>query len=122
MRVTTDHPKQKLVEIPISGFVRPVIAVTPPVADFGKIDLKEPFKRQLIIRAFSTEPIKVTGIEGNLKGVDAQLEPMQEGREYRVNLTLKPELAKGPLSGKLTIHTDSPKKPLLEVELKGTVI
>jgi hypothetical protein len=122
VRLTTDHPKQKLVEIPVSGFVRPVISVTPPVADFGRIELKEPLKRSLSIRAFSTEPIKVTSIEGNLKGIDAQLEAKTEGREYDVRLTLKPEMAKGPFSGKLTIHTDSPKKPLIEVELKGVVI
>jgi hypothetical protein len=122
VRVTTTHPKQKLVEIPISGFVRPVLAVTPPVADFGQIELKEPFKRAIVVRAYSTEPIKVTSVEGNLKGIDAQLDPVQEGREYQIRVTLKPELGKGPFNGKLTIHTDSPKKPMVEVELKGTVI
>jgi len=122
VRVTTDHPRQKLVEIPVSGFVRPVIAVTPPLADFGQIELKEPFKRALVVRAYSSEPIKVTSVEGNLKGIDAQLEPVQEGREYQIRLTLNPGLGKGPFNGKLTIHTDSPKKPVLEVELKGTVL
>jgi Protein of unknown function (DUF1573) len=122
VRVTTTHPKQKLVEIPISGFVRPVIAVTPPVADFGRIELKEPQVRSLVIRAFSTEPIKVTSIEGNIKGLEAKLEPRKEGREYDVRLTLTPEIAKGPFSGKLTIHTDSPKKPLIEVDLRGIAI
>jgi len=122
VRVTTTHPKQKLVEIPISGFVRPVLAVTPPTADFGKLELKEPFKRTFVVRAFSTESIKVTAVEGSVKGMDAQLQPVKEGREYQVHVTLKPEMAKGPFSGKLTIHTDSPKKPVVEVELKGTVI
>jgi hypothetical protein len=122
VRVTTDHPQQKLVEIPVSGFVRPVIAVTPPVADFGQIELKEPFRRALVVRAYSTEPIKVTSVDGNVKGIDAQLEPVQEGREYQIRVTLNPALGKGPFNGKLTIHTDSPKKPVLEVELKGTVI
>jgi Protein of unknown function (DUF1573) len=122
VRVTTTHAKQKMVEIPISGFVRPVVAVTPPTADFGSLELKEPFKRTFVVRAFSTEPIKVTSVEGTLKGMDAQLQPVQEGREYQVHVTLKPDMAKGPFSGKLTIHTDSPKKPLLEVEVKGTVV
>lgn len=122
VRVTTNHPKQKLVEIPVSGFVRPVITVTPPLADFGQIELKEPFRRALIVKAYSTDPIKVTGVEGNLKGIDTQLEPVQEGREYQIRVTLNPAIGKGPFNGKLTIHTDSPKKPVLEVELKGTVI
>jgi hypothetical protein len=120
--IHTSHPKQKIVQIPVSGFVRPVIAVTPPVADFGKIELKEPLRKALNIRNFATEPIKVTGIEQTLKGIDAKLEPLEEGREYQVRLVLDPTLGKGPFNGKITIHTDSPKVPLLEVELKGTVL
>ncbi|HEX9943947.1 MAG TPA: DUF1573 domain-containing protein [Thermoanaerobaculia bacterium] len=121
--VHTNHPKQKLVQIPVSGFVRPVVAVTPPVADFGKIQLKEPLRKALNIRNFATEPIRVTGVDPALpKGIEAKLEPLEEGREYQVRILLNPGLAKGPFNGKLTIHTDSPKVPTLEVELKGTVI
>jgi hypothetical protein len=118
----TNHPKQKMIQIPVSGFVRPVLAVTPPVADFGKIDLKEPMKKAINIRNFATEPIKVTGVENNVKGIDAQLESLEDGREYQVRVTLKPELGKGPFNGKIMIRTDSPKSPLIEVELKGTVL
>jgi hypothetical protein len=120
--VHTNHPQQKIVQIPVSGFVRPVIAVTPPVADFGQIELKEPLRRALNIRNFATEPIKVTGVEQNLKGMEAKIEPLEEGREYQVRIVLNPGLGKGPFNGKLTIHTDSPKAPLVEVELKGTVL
>jgi uncharacterized protein DUF1573 len=120
--VHTNHPQQKIVQIPVTGFVRPVIAVTPPVADFGTIELKEPLRKALNIRNFATEPIKITGVEQNLKGIDAKLEPLEEGREYQVRLVVNPGLGKGAFNGKLKIHTDSPKVPLLEVELKGTVL
>ena len=36
--VRTNHPKQKRIEIPVSGFVRPMVAVTPPAVNFGKVD------------------------------------------------------------------------------------
>ncbi|HKV06906.1 MAG TPA: DUF1573 domain-containing protein [Thermoanaerobaculia bacterium] len=120
--IHTNHPKQKLVQIPVSGFVRPVMAVTPPVADFGKVDLKEPLRKALNVRNFATEPIKITGLDESLAGVEAQVSPVEDGREYEVFLTLKPELGKGPFNGKLMIRTDSPKTPLIEVELKGTVL
>jgi len=38
-----------------------------------------------------------------------------------VRIVLNPELAKGPFLGKLVVHTDSPKVPTLEVEVKGIV-
>ncbi len=120
--VHTTHPKQKVVQIPISGFVRPVMAVTPPVGDFGKFELKEPLKRSLNVRNFATEPIKVTSVVPSLKGIEAQVEPLQDGREYNIRVTLNPSLGKGPFTGKLTLHTDSPKVPLLEVELKGIIL
>ena len=121
--VHTNHPKQQIVQIPISGFVRPVIAVTPPTADFGKIELKEPLKKALSVRNFATEPIKVTSIDPNLpKGIETKLEALEEGRVYQVRVILSPEIGKGPFHGKLTLHTDSPKMPTIEVEFKGIVI
>ena len=120
--IHTNHPKQKLVQVPISGFIRPVIAVTPPVADFGQIALKEPLKKALFVRNFATESINVTKIDNSVKGMDAQLEPVTAGREYQVRLTLKPEMGKGPFNGKITVHTDSPKTPTIEVEIKGVVL
>lgn len=120
--ITTNHPKQKLIQIPVSGFVRPVVAVTPPVADFGNIELKDVLSKAVNLRNFATEPIKITGVEDDLSGIDSKLEPLNEGREYQVRLTLKPELGKGPFSGVLKITTDSPKQPVIEVPLKGVVL
>jgi hypothetical protein len=121
--VNTNHPKQKIVQIPISGFVRPVIAVTPPTADFGTIELKEPLRKAVNIHNFATEPIKVTSIDPSLPaGIETKLEPLEEGREYQVRVILNPSMPKGPFNGKFTIHTDSPKAPTIEVQLKGIVI
>jgi hypothetical protein len=103
--------------------VRPVLAVTPPKADFGKIEVKEPLRRVLDVKNFATEPIKVIGVEtSGEQGIEAKVEPLEEGREYAVRLTVNAGMAKGPFHGKLTIHTDSPKSPVLEVELSGTVL
>jgi hypothetical protein len=121
VRIHTTHPKQKVVPIPISGFVRPAIAVTPPNAELGSIDLKEPMSRVFNIRSFSTEPIKITGIEAG-DGIQTNIEPITDGREYLVRLTLNPGLAKGPLNRTVKIKTDSVKRPVIELALSGTVI
>lgn len=120
--VHTTHPKQKIVQIPISGFVRPVMAVTPPVGDYGEIELKEPLKKSLSVKNFATEPIKLTSIDSSTKGIAAKIEPLKDGREYSIWVTLDPSLPKGPFHGKLTLHTDSAKVPQLDVEIKGTVL
>lgn len=122
VKVYTNHPKQKLVQIPVSGFVRPVMAVTPPVVDMGQVQSTSPVRFSLNVRNFATEPIKVTGISGDMQGIDAKVESLQEGREYEVQITFKPEARKGPLNGKLFLTTDSLKMPRIEVEFKGNVI
>jgi len=39
-----------------------------------------------------------------------------------VKLIVSSGMPKGPFHSKLTIHTDSPKSPVLEVELSGTIL
>lgn len=121
--INTNHPHQKIVQIPVSGFVRPTIAVTPPSGDFGKIDVKgQTVQRSLNVRNFATEPIKVTGVESDNQNLAVSIDPVQEGREYTLRITVKSEMAKGPFDSKLVIRTDSPKAPTLEVDVRGTVI
>jgi hypothetical protein len=121
VRIHTTHPKQKVVPIPISGFVRPAIAVTPPSAELGSIDLKEPMSRVFNVRTFSTEPVKIVSIDAG-EGIQTKIEPITDGREYLVRVTLNPGIAKGPLNRTLKIRTDSAKRPVIELELRGTVI
>lgn len=122
VKIHTSHPKQKLVQIPISGFIRPVMAVTPSVVDMGQVNGADLVKFSLNVRNFATEPIKVTGIAGDVQGLNAKIEPLQEGREYQVQVTFQPAAQKGPVNGKLTLTTDSKKVPSIEVQLKGNVI
>lgn len=119
--VHTNHHRQKLVQIPVSGFVRPVIAITPPKADFGTLDLKEPFRRSFSVRNFATDPIHLSEPTPTVSGLQAKLEPIQDGREYQLQITLNPPMAKGPFAGKVTMKTDNAKLPVLELEVKGTV-
>ena len=65
----------------------------------------------------------MTCIDPNLpKGIEAKLEPLQEGREYQVRVDPQPRARQGSVPRPVTIHTDSPKVPTVEVPFKGTVI
>ncbi len=120
--VATNHPRQGVVEIPVSGFVRPVLSVTPRVANFGRQRLAEPYQATLEVRNLSSGKIAVTGVSTDIPGVDAAVEPVEEGRTYRVQVTLQPTMAKGDFRGKLVLATSSPRRPAVEVELLGTVL
>lgn len=117
--VTTNHPRQKQVDIPVSGFVRPPLAATPSEAEFGSAEA--PMGRIVIVHNFSTPSIVLTSVESDTKGVDVYLEPVEPGREYNIKIALQTTVAKGPLNAKVTVHTDSKKVPVLVIPVKGTI-
>jgi hypothetical protein len=118
----TNHPNQPVAKLPVSGFVRPMIAVTPTAADFGEIEVDEAQNASMLIRSFATEDVAVTSAETDVPGVALEVTPIEEGKRYGLQVTLSPEMPKGSFDGTITIRTDSPKAPLIEVPLRGTRI
>jgi hypothetical protein len=78
--IRTDHPLQKELQLAVSGFVRPVIAVTPPTADFAKLPAGADAQASFVVRSFSTEPIPVTAATVDIAGATATLVTVTEGR------------------------------------------
>lgn len=117
--VRTDHPKQRTLRIPVSGFVRPILAVTPPRAEVGEIDPAAGATASLHVQSFSTAPIEVRGADCDVPGITAEVVPVTAGRVYKVRLRFGPKLPAGEFSGTVRIRTASPHRPVVEVPLRG---
>jgi hypothetical protein len=120
--VVTDHPKQSRVHIPISGFVRPVFAVTPPDADVGSIDGSRPFRFTLDVKNFATETSALERAECDLKGAAVEILPVTEGRAWKVRVSVPEGLPPGPIAGRVRIFTSSAKAPQLDVPVRGRIV
>jgi hypothetical protein len=120
--VHTDHPRQRRAFIPVSGFVRPILAVTPPEARLGDLDHRRSNPVRLLVRNFAEEPIEITGVSTDVAAVRAELEPIQAGRTWRLKLLPAPGAPLGPFEGTLRLRTGSPKLPSLEVPLSGRIV
>ncbi|MGH9465199.1 MAG: DUF1573 domain-containing protein [Thermoanaerobaculia bacterium] len=120
--VRTDSSRLPEIQIPVSGFVRPVVAVVPAAVDFGRKDLAEPQQAILELTHLGEGSISLGGVTSSLGGVAATLEPIERGKRFRLVVTLEGGLAKGPFSGKLTIPTSSRAQPLLEIDVRGVVL
>jgi hypothetical protein len=121
--VATTHPRQKVLQIPVSGFVRPAVFVEPQRGDFGTIDLERPKHAKFQVRSFSSEPIKVTGAEADVPGVSVTIDQVEEGRTYIVTLVFDPaKLEEGRFSGNLRLTTDSEKVPQVDIALLGNIV
>jgi hypothetical protein len=120
--VRTDHPEQPEVKIAVSGLVRPVIAVTPKVADFGRREVIEPQSKSLEVKNLGEAVVELTEATSDVAGLEAVIEPVEEGRHYRIQLTLTDAVPKGDFEGRLTIKTSSERQPVLEIPLRGTIL
>jgi len=122
VEVVTDHPLQPNIRIPISGFVRPVVHVTPEVADFGQVSPENGEGHgKVFFQSFATENINVTNVQSTVKGAKVSFSPIESGRKYAIEVKLDPKMPTGPFQGVVKIQTDSKRAPLIEVPVKGVV-
>ena len=120
--VKTNHPKQPEVRIPISGFVRPLMHLTPQVADFGKWEKPtEPREIELSLVNFGEDAITISGVESDVPGLTATTEATEAGRRFKVKVKLEPTAKKGELKTTLRIKTSAAKMPVLELPVKATI-
>ena len=120
--IVTDHPRQKKLYVPLSGFVRPVIAVTPPEAELGDVDASRPFRFVLDVKSFASEAITLERAECDLKGATVEIVPVLEGRAWKVRVSVAAGLPEGPLSGTVRIFTASAKAPRIDVPVRGRLV
>ncbi len=120
--VYTNHPEQKTLKIPVAGFVRPLLTVTPRIADFGRRELAEPQSANLEIKNLGSEAVELGEVSTDLEGLEAEIETLEEGHLYKVVLTLKPGFPKGAFAGTVTIETSSSRQPQIEVTVRGVVL
>ncbi len=116
------HPRLRQMKIPVSGFVRPVVAVLPRVADFGRRDPATARTQVLEVRNLGDTAVSLGEVTSSITGVVPKLEVVEEGQRFRLELTLDPDMPKGGFSGKVTIPTTNALQPLLEIDVLGTVL
>ncbi len=122
--IVTNHPKQKEVRIPISGFVRPLMHGTPEELAFGDMEFWEsqPLETEVILVNFGDEPIEVTEVETDRKGITAEALATELGRRFKIVVKVLPEVGKGEIRGVLKVRTSSSKKPVYEIPYHGKIL
>lgn len=120
--VRLDHPEQDLLQIPISGFVRPVLAVTPnELRATSEVQIDETLTEVLDVRIFSTDPVEILRVEDDMEGVTTEIEAVAPGRRYEIRVRFSPEIPEGPLRGTIRIHTGSAFQSVVEVPVEGII-
>jgi hypothetical protein len=113
---------QKRTLISLNGFVRPMMGVTPPEALVGDLARTRTEPLRLFVKNFAEETFEITGVSTDVAAVRAEIEPIQPGRSWHLNLFVVPDSPVGSFQGKVVLRTASPKIPRLEVPLSGRLV
>jgi hypothetical protein len=123
LEIETNHPKAKTVPVKVFGVVRALLHVTPSQIQFGSIEAKKQPGRNVIVvnnRTGGVE-IKVTGAAVNDPAFNAEVVPIEKGRRYQVTVTVKPDASAGPRDAVLTLKTNDPEFPTVEVPIRANI-
>jgi hypothetical protein len=128
--IMTNDPREPTVSVVIKAIVQPFVEVLPrPLIRFNAVQ-KEPMTERVVIVA--TEPdrdfavTKVTSHVPFLKPTVRELTGNERisgksGKQYEVGVQIDDDAPVGPVSAKVTIHTDHPKAPEVVVKVYGVV-
>jgi len=121
IKIETNHPVQKVLELPVSGFVRPMIAVTPQDVNFGSVDPGEEQSWGILVRNFGSGAMKLETLENTVPGMKVDVEPIEPGRQYKIVFQPTTEMAKGQFSGHVALSTNLAQEEKITVKLTGEV-
>ena len=124
IRITTGVTQQPTVEIPVSGYVRSRVSVTPALVNFGNFTAgKDAITRNIIVTNNKpSQPIKVTRAEVSVPGFQTDVVPTQEGVSYTVVVKASDKVKKGTIDGTVKLYTTDKEKAVIELPLKGEVL
>ncbi|HEY2385735.1 MAG TPA: hypothetical protein VGK30_02135 [Candidatus Binatia bacterium] len=122
LEVALDHPRQHRMRIPLSGFVRPMFAVTPADADLGDVRAGEPVRGRLVVKNFADERVTLEHVGSDVPGVTGEAQTADPGHAFSIALAVAADARPGRFDGRLRIRTSSAKQRLLEVPIHGTIL
>ncbi len=124
VEVHLDHPKQKKMQIPLSGFVRPRQHATPYELDVGELSASElPRDYTVVFTNFVTEGVELTNIDTGFEGVTAEVTPLENtGHRFQLLLRITEDMPKGTFEGTVKIHSTDKYSPVYELPVTGKVM
>jgi hypothetical protein len=119
--VKTDSKREPQISLPVT-FEKGIYAM-PPTLFVGIVngDTKLPVSRTISVlrkdRAF-----KVTGVKADDPLLETTLETVKDGHEYRIKMAYKGGWKMGNVSRKLTVSTDDPGQPTIDIPVLANVM
>jgi hypothetical protein len=116
----TAHAEHPEIELQIRGNVVPHLRPDPPVLFLGLVSTSADMRKSTSLASRTNTPFEIWRTEVDVPGLSATYEPAAGDKTcWTVTLQEVSRLSAGILQGKITIWTDDPDTPTIEVPVMG---
>lgn len=120
--VTTDDPDMKTFQLVVKADVKEIIAITPAEnQSFGLVAQGQSLSRDYKFKATDDKPFKITNIQCSDPSVKHELKMASDGKSGVLTVTIPPNHSLGAVNARLTLSTDHPKAPVIQLNAYATV-
>ena len=106
LRLRLDDPGRPEALFTLAGIVVPAIEFRPRAAFFVTGDRQTPTHASIEIVNHQNAPLRITRLEFPRERFDARLESVEDGRRYRLSITLPTDVAAGVRQDVIQLHAD----------------
>ena len=117
---TTDK-KHLEIEIPVTANIIGDIEFYPSMFFFGFVKQGSNPTAIITISTTGAAPLKIERVENGQNFISTKFISTSEGKKYKLTATLSKDIPKGNIKGTITIYTDNPDQPRIEIPIFGFV-
>src|SRR5262245_1375608 len=123
--VNTSDAQTPRVMLVLTGTVLTDLLVAPSTVYLGQVWRGDPARHELTVRAGRPPGgpgYAVSGVETESRVLHARIEPGQAQNEQKVVVELDPDAPPGRFDDEISIHTTSPRQPVIKVPVFGHIL
>lgn len=122
VNLTTGLAIQPNIPIQATAYLSPRIEINPNVIRLGPPNPKAETKKVLLLSNNSDKPIRVIEAKSTDPAIQLNITDIIKGRDYRILVTMPMGYDPGPKPQIITLHTDDPRQPTVEVAVIGPLV
>jgi hypothetical protein len=119
--ITTTHPKEPVVEVPVTATVKEDIGVPVIQMMFNTAKKGRAAQQSMVFFSSRKMPIKILKIGSPIPHMTTKATPMDGGKECRITMHLDKQAPVGQFMGDITLHTTDPGQPIIRIKVYGRV-
>ena len=113
----TNKTKPPVLHVPVHVDILGEVVLQPEVLAFGAVQKGSTASRKILVTETKEKDLVIWKVESSLDWLSTEVLVLEKGKKYEVNVVLGPDAPLGRSTGKVTIHTNSEKLPVLTVSV-----